>query len=46
MMEANRNAGWNLAIKAAESMQLTRYKKGGFYSFHKDGNSDHLSAYD
>ena len=45
MYEANRNAGWNLDIKAAESMQLTRYKKGGFYKFHKDGNSDHLSVY-
>ena len=46
MMEANKKAGWNLSIKAAESMQITRYKKGGFYSFHTDGNSDHLSAYD
>ena len=46
MHEANKQAGWNLNIKAAESMQLTRYKKGGFYSFHKDGNADHLSAYD
>ena len=46
MYEANQKAGWNLDIKAAESMQLTRYKKGGFYSFHKDGNSDHLSVYD
>ena len=32
-----KKAGWNLSIKAAESMQITRYKKGGFYSFHKDG---------
>ncbi len=46
MYEANKTAGWNLNIKAAESMQLTRYRKGGFYSFHKDGNADHLSAYD
>ena len=46
MMEANKIAGWNLNIKAAESMQLTRYKKGGFYSFHKDGQADHLAAYD
>ena len=42
MMQANQETGWNLDIKAAESMQLTRYKKGGFYSFHKDGNIDHL----
>ena len=46
MTEANKIAGWKLDIKAAESMQLTRYRKGGFYNFHRDGNSDHLSAYD
>ena len=46
MHEANKDAGWNLNIKAAESMQVTRYRKGGFYKFHKDGQSDHLSAYD
>ena len=46
MVEANQQSGWYLDIKAAESMQLTRYKKGGFYTFHKDGNCDHLSAYD
>ena len=46
MYEANKKAGWNLNIKAAESMQITRYKKGGFYSFHRDGNADHLSTYD
>ena len=46
MYEANQKSGWRLDIKAAESMQLTRYRKGGFYSFHKDGNADHLSVYD
>jgi len=46
MMEANKKAGWNLDIKAAESMQITRYKKGGFYGFHQDGKADHLSVYD
>ena len=45
MLEANQESGWSLNIKAAESMQITRYKKGGFYSFHKDGMSDHLSTY-
>jgi len=45
MQEANRKAGWNYQIKAAEDMQLTRYKKGGFYTWHRDGNGDHLSAY-
>ena len=26
-------------------MQINRYKKGGFYEFHKDCKGDHLSAY-
>ena len=45
MQTANEEAGWRYQIKAAESCQITRYKKGGFYSFHQDGNGDHLSAY-
>ena len=45
MLEANRKAGWGYHIKAAESMQITRYRKGGFYNFHRDGVGDHLSAY-
>ena len=45
MHEANQEAGWRYDIKAAESAQITRYKKGGFYNFHRDGNGDHLSAY-
>ena len=45
MMQANDEAGWRYEIKAAESSQITRYKKGGFYSFHRDGMGDHLSAY-
>jgi PKHD-type hydroxylase len=46
MLRANEQAGWKYHIKAAESNQITRYKKGGFYKFHRDGNGDHLSAYD
>ena len=46
MQEANERAGWKYDIRFAESMQITRYKKGGFYYFHKDGKSDHLSKYD
>ena len=46
MEEANEQAGWKYDIRFAESMQITRYKKGGFYFFHKDGKGDHLSAYD
>ena len=45
MTQANDEAGWRYNIKAAESSQITRYKKGGFYKFHRDGNGDHLSAY-
>jgi len=45
MIQANQKAGWGYNIKAAESMQITRYRKGGFYNFHTDGNGDHLSAY-
>ena len=45
MNQANEEAGWRYQIKAAESCQITRYKKGGFYSFHRDGHGDHLSAY-
>lgn len=46
MLKANEQAGWKYDIKAAETIQITRYKKGGFYQFHKDGRSDSLSAYD
>ena len=46
MEQANERAGWKYDITGAESMQITRYKKGGFYYFHKDGRGDHLSAYD
>ena len=46
MEQANERAGWKYDITGAETMQITRYKKGGFYYFHKDGKGDHLSAYD
>jgi PKHD-type hydroxylase len=45
MLEANERAGWKYDIKAAESMQITKYKKGGHYNFHSDGRGDHLSTY-
>ena len=45
MHRANEQAGWRYDIKAAESCQITRYRKGGFYNFHRDGMGDHLSAY-
>ena len=46
MERANKNAGWNFDIKSAETPQLTKYKKGGFYNWHSDGGADHFSAYD
>ena len=46
MEEANEYAGWKYDIRSAEGMQITRYKKGGFYAFHPDGRGDHLSTYD
>ena len=45
MMQANEQAGWKYEIKSAESSQLTRYKKGGFYNFHRDGNGCHMVKY-
>jgi len=45
METANAQSGWEYDIKAAESVQITRYEKGGFYNFHKDGKSDNLGAY-
>ena len=44
MSRANDEAGWRYDIKGAESCQITRYKKGGFYNFHRDGTGDHLST--
>tara|TARA_R110000744_G_scaffold370096_1_gene480608 strand:+ start:91 stop:726 length:636 start_codon:yes stop_codon:yes gene_type:complete len=46
MEEANECAGWKYDIKFAEAIQITRYKKGGFFKFHIDGMGDHLSVYD
>jgi PKHD-type hydroxylase len=46
MMSANESAGWKYNIVAAESCQITRYTKGGFYSWHKDGIGAHNGAFD
>jgi PKHD-type hydroxylase len=46
MEEANEVSGWKLAVMSAEVLQVTRYKKGEYYNWHKDGPSDSLSAYD
>jgi len=35
---ANEDAGWNVKIDSMQAIQITRYKKGGHYDFHRDGN--------
>ena len=45
MKRANYEAGWRYDIKACESCQITRYKKGGFYSWHNDGKGCHKSSH-
>ena len=45
MVTANEQAGWKYDIKAAETIQISRYEKGSFYKFHKDGRGDNLAAY-
>lgn len=43
--EANQAAGWNWDYDVSESFQFTVYEPSGFYSWHKDGMSDHIGAY-
>ena len=45
MLEANEKASWNFDITAVETMQITKYKTGSFYNWHRDGYSDCLSVY-
>ena len=46
---ANQQAGWNWEWNFSESFQFTVYhgrkENGGFYGWHADGSSDHLSTY-
>jgi len=42
MVSANTNAGWKFIIENMQNSQLTRYKEGEFYSWHRDGGGDHL----
>ena len=42
MVSANTNAGWKFTIENMQNSQLTRYKEGEFYSWHRDGGGDHL----
>tara|TARA_B100000809_G_C15037844_1_gene494436 strand:+ start:125 stop:715 length:591 start_codon:yes stop_codon:yes gene_type:complete len=41
MLEANYKSGWRYNLTAAESVQLTRYSKGGHYTWHLDGLGSH-----
>lgn len=48
--QANRDAGWNFEWDYSEALQFTVYHgkedgHGGFYSWHKDGDSDHNGIY-
>ena len=41
MLNANEQAGWNYDITSAETMQLTKYVKKGYYNWHYDGIGSH-----
>ena len=41
MLAANEIAGWKYDIVAAESCQVARYPKDGFYAWHVDGMGSH-----
>ena len=45
MLGANEQAGWKYDIVAAENCQVTRYIKGGFYTWHKDGIGSHREIF-
>jgi len=46
MASANEQAGWKYNIVAAEDCQLTRYTKGEYYSWHRDGLGSHIEVID
>ena len=46
MIFANEHAGWKYDIVAAESCQVTRYTKDGFYDWHRDGMGSHNEVND
>ena len=43
--EANEQAGWKWDIDRTETFQFTKYNPSGFYSWHKDGDSDWNGVY-
>ena len=46
MLNANEKGGWKYDIVAAESCQVTRYTKDGFYTWHIDGMGSHEEVID
>jgi len=44
MAQANNISGWKYDIHSSEDIQISRYKEGDYYIWHKDGKGDHLSA--
>ena len=44
MVAANEQSGWKYDIEQIEGMQITRYRKGEYYNFHRDGRGDNLAA--
>jgi PKHD-type hydroxylase len=43
--QANLDSGWRFDLDCSEMFQFTVYRPGGFYGWHIDGGSDHLSVY-
>jgi len=43
--KANLESGWKFDLDRYEQMQFTIYHPGGFYSWHRDGGSDHNAIY-
>lgn len=46
MIQVNNESGWGYQISAAQSVQITKYTKGGFYSWHIDGLGSHMEVWE
>ena len=40
VFKANDKSGWKYRIDSSENIQISRYKEGDFYSWHKDGKEE------
>ena len=45
MLDANKNSKWCFDVESVEDMQITKYKKCDYYSWHFDGLSDSSGIY-